>query len=144
MAAMPPPRLEGHATDTSAVARLQRSSDPLWWLATVALTLTALWLRHHVFEHDIRDIAYYICMFLIGALVGAFCSSRPWRWPLASLLTLSLADFSHFSTSFQIPTLTSEDILKHLSANGPEWVLNTIPVLVGAYVGAHMAQWGTR
>lgn len=141
---MPPPTSEGHSNDTRAVARLQRSTDPQWWLATVVLTLTTLWLRDAVFTLDIRDIAFYIALFLTGALVGAFCPSRPWRWPLASFLSLSAADFCHLSTGFQIPTLTSEDILKHLSTGGPEWLLQTIPVLVGAYVGSSISEWGTR
>ncbi len=141
---MPPPPLEGHATDTRAVARLQRSADPMWWFATAVLTLIALWLRNSVFDLDIRDIAYYIALFLIGALVGAFCPSRPWRWPLAAFLTLVLTDFRHLSTSFQIPTMSMEDITRHLNTGGPQWVLQTLPVLAGAYIGSYMSQWGTK
>ena len=142
IAGMPPPISEGHGTDTRAAAHLRRTSDPAWWLAACAGTLVVLWLRDSVFSLDIRNVAFYTALFLIGALVGAFCPRRPWRWPLASFLTLAAADFCHLSTTFQIPTATWEDFLRHVGDGGPAWVLATLPVLVGAYAGAQMSQWG--
>jgi len=129
----------GHNSVGKADVQPRHSIDLVWWVIAGLFSVAALRLPEVTgFDLGTRELVCQAGLFLGGLVVGAYRPRRAWRWALAGFLAVGLSDFAHLGSQSHLPELEFHDMLSHLTHGVPDWALHTLPVLVGAYVGAFL------
>lgn len=118
-----------------------RSSDPLWWGLAALLGLVSLWLPQLLqmgADRTTQLVVTESALFFFGGLIGSLRPDRVWRWGLACLVAFIAKDLAQFAT------VTKIGMLSYLAGHAALYAVHTIPVFVGAYLGAYMIRGGER
>ncbi len=76
-------------------------------------------------------------LFLSGMLVGYFKPERPWRWALCTIGLFPALEFIALTRNYSGDLLSFLQIsLPYLVVKLPIYLLQTLPALIGAYLGA--------
>jgi hypothetical protein len=127
-------------------ARAQhRSSDPQWWGLAILLSLAAVWLPA-LLNLQTSGNAWLVilgsALFFTGGIVGFACPRRPWRWALAGFLTFAVRDLA---IRLSIPGAADASMAaaaNQVAHNCPTYLMQALPILVGAYVSAWISNAG--
>jgi hypothetical protein len=76
---------------------------------------------------------------IVGILMGALKPERAWRWGLASILALPLADAIKLGGDPNLASLSSDQIMSAFLNAMPAHISRFLPAGAGAYLGAFMA-----
>ena len=126
-------------------ARLVKLSEPLWWGLAAFLSLCSLRLPKYIdLKGDLATatLVTELALFASGAAIGAFRPYRLWRWPLATLVALTVYDLAVASQREEFAYLASEQIWALAFRQCAEHMLHAIAVLVGACIGARLSHAG--
>ncbi len=126
------------AEKPTARSRLRRSTDPVAWLAVGALSAGAFHLRTVVPDEATRQPIYLVALLLIGGVVGVFWPDRCWRWGVAGLIGVVVADLNCLVGSAQPASLQPQAVWEHMLASAPHWVVVGMAILLGAYLGSKL------
>lgn len=126
--------------------RLPHRGDAFWWLAAGALSVAAARFPDVAYpgQQGAPQVVSHIALFFVGWMMGTFCRRWPWRWGVAAFLALGMADLLHLSGKPGIPALNLSDAWMHVADGAPDWMLHTLPVLIGAYAGALLTREGLK
>jgi hypothetical protein len=124
--------------------RTRHPLDAFWWVAAGTLTWAAARIPDLLYpeRQGIPQLVSHALLFLVGALVGAFRSYRPWRWGVAAFLALALVGIGRLDSGFQITGISLDYVWAQCKAGAAEWALRSLRVLVGAYIGALLVNRG--
>jgi hypothetical protein len=126
--------------------QLPHRGDAFWWLAAGALSVAAARFPDVAYpgQEGTPQLVSHVVLFLVGCLMGTFCSRRPWRWGVAAFLALGIADILHVGGHPGMPVVTLEDVWAHVIEGAGDWGLHAVPVLIGAYAGALLSRKGVK
>lgn len=116
-----------------------RGHDYLWWGLASVLGLWSMWMPQVLrASMDPQSQSYFIsgALFLGGVLIGFCRPDRPWRWGMAALVVLPVGDLAWVTHDPSFDVLSLNQILPYVAERGPNYVLQVLPVLVGAYLGS--------
>jgi hypothetical protein len=103
------------------------------------LSLVSLWLPS-VFNLEAMETTKLIvvksALFFTGGLVGFACPRRPWRWGVASLIAFALRDLVVKLSASGVVSAGFAGAAAYVAYNCPTYLINALPVLVGAYLSA--------
>jgi hypothetical protein len=130
------------ARETGAPTR--HPLDAFWWVATGALSWAAARIPDILYpeRQGTPQLVSNALLFLVGALVGAFRSYRPWRWGVAAFLALALVGICGLDSGSQTTEISLDYVWAQCKADAAEWALRSLRVLIGAYIGALLVNRG--
>ena len=120
---------------------LDRPIDPLWWVVAALLGLGSLWLPHLLgmdTDRYTRLTVVELSLFLSGALLGSLRPQGVWRWAVASFIAFAFVDLLRIANGPSLTMVTAERFWPELVNNSSLYMLHTVPVLVGAYLGCYL------
>jgi hypothetical protein len=126
-------------------ARIDGSTDPLWWGVAAILSLGSLWMpRFLSFQTDetTRVILVESSLFLTGALLGCLRPRRVWRWAAASLVAIAGRDMVWLCSDPNLSRMSLVEMGSYMSANWQMYFVQVLPVLIGALVGSFISSAG--
>lgn len=120
--------------------------DIVWWLVTgtLAWTVTRIPDIYYPGDQGTPQFLSHSILFLVGGLVGACRSERPWRWGVAAFLALALGDICQVGNGSYFPEVGLSHLWMHCRTGAADWALHALRVLVGAYAGAFLVNKGLR
>ncbi len=125
-----------------APSRLGSATDLFWWCLAAGLGFLAAWLPQRLLPLGTDQITRAVFMnggFLIaGILLGALKPERAWRWGLACILALPIADAIRLGGDPNSAALSTEELMSAILNALPSHVTHFVPAGVGAYLGAYM------
>ena len=89
---------------------------------------------------DTQPYFIYGALCLGGVLIGLCRRERPWRWGLAAMLVLPLGDLAWAAHDPRLNVLSAAQILSYVAERAPQYMVQALPVLVGAYVGSLLTE----
>lgn len=118
--------------------RQRHPFDALWWVVAGTLTWTVARIPDILYpeRQGTPQFVSHSMLFLVGGVVGALRSDRPWRWGVAAFLALALGDIFHLGSGYSFPELSLGDVWMHCTTGAADWALHALRVLIGAYAGA--------
>jgi hypothetical protein len=111
------------------------SRDLFWWLLAAMLGLLALWLPQFLgmeLKPDVRILMGALCLFVFSGVIGFLKPEHAWRWGVASVLLFPVKEMLEFAAT----TGSIVASFPYLMLKLPVYALQTIPGLLGAYIGA--------
>lgn len=116
--------------------------DLFFWLLAAGLGFLAASLPKILLPPGSDNVTRAIFMnggFLVtGILLGALRPERAWRWGLATILALPVADAIRIGGDPNAASLTTEEMMTALLNTLPGHVTHFLPAGLGAYLGAYM------
>jgi len=79
---------------------------------------------------------------IVGMVLGALKPQRAWRWGVASILALPLADAIRLGANPNLATLPTEQLVSAFLNSMPDYVTRSVPAGAGAYLGAYLVARG--
>jgi hypothetical protein len=70
--------------------------------------------------------------------MGVFRPDRPWRWAVAGFVGVAFADLLRLGSSPQMASFQPQAIWEHAQASGPHWLVVSLAILLGAYLGSKL------
>jgi len=123
--------------------RLGARTDLLWWLLAAALGFFAASLPQLLLgpmvDTTTRGLFLNGAFLIVGILMGALKPERAWRWGLASILALPLADAIKLGGDPNLASFSSDQIMSAFLNAMPAHISRFLPAGAGAYLGAFMA-----
>jgi hypothetical protein len=123
-------------------SRFGAAGDLFWWCLAAFLGYLAASLPQRVLPPQTDAVTRAVFMnggFLIaGILLGAMKPQRAWRWGLASILALPLADAIRLGGDPNVAALSADEMMTALFRTLPSHVTHFVPAGVGAYLGAYL------
>lgn len=123
-------------------SRFGAAGDLFWWCLAAFLGYLAASLPQRVLPQGTDTLTRAVFMnggFLIaGILLGAMKPERAWRWGLASILALPLADVIRLGGDPNAGALSAEEMMNAMFRTLPAHVTHFVPAGVGAYLGAYL------
>jgi len=114
------------------------AADPIWWVVAGGLSMVAVYLPKLLgpgASNATRLVVAQAALFFTGALVGCFRRNRVWRWAVAAFLAIAARDVILAASS----KLAHADVARfagYVAANSPAYVVQALPVLLGALLGS--------
>jgi hypothetical protein len=125
-----------------AVSRFGGATDLFWWCLAAGLGFLAASLPQMVLPPGTDNVTRAVFMnggFLVtGILLGALKPERAWRWGLAAILALPIADAIRLGGDPNSAALSTEEMMNALLVAVPGHVTHFLPAGLGAYLGAYM------
>jgi len=116
--------------------------DLIFWVLAAGMGFLAASLPQMLLPPGTDNVTRAIFMnggFLIaGILLGALRPERAWRWGLASVLALPLADAVRIGGDPSSAALSTEEMMTALLDTLPGHVTHFLPAGLGAYLGAYL------
>ena len=123
--------MRGEKVSVGAPSRYGTAVDLFFWLLAAALGFLAASLPQTLLPSGSDNVTRAIFMnggFLIaGILLGALRPERAWRWGLASILGLPLADAIRIGGAPDAATLSTEEMMTALLDTLPAHVTHFLP-----------------
>lgn len=123
-------------------SRYGTAVDLFFWVLAAGLGFLAATLPKTLLPPGSDNVTRAIFMnggFLVsGILLGALRPERAWRWGLASILALPVADAVRIGGDPNAAALTTEEMMNALLETLPQHVTHFLPAGLGAYLGAYM------
>ncbi len=127
--------------------KIERAADVIWWGVAGVLGLMALWFPHLIklqTDQSTQQMLVQVGLFFVGAFVGSFRPQRVWRWAAASVIAFVASDFVELSNDSKFYSMGSAQVWSYLASNGSSYAAHAMPVLIGAYLGAHLMRGGVK
>jgi len=125
-----------------APSRYRSAVDLIFWILAAGLGFVAASLPKIALPPGTDNVTRAIFMnggFLVaGILLGALRPERAWRWGLASILALPLADAVRIGGDPNSVALSTEEMMTALLDTLPGHVTHFLPAGLGAYLGAYL------
>lgn len=121
-----------------------KTPDYLWWAIAAIIGLGSVWMPVilGIGTTSLQTlIIAHIDLFISGVVLGFLNPERPWRWSLGSVLLFPIVEF--LGMLMQLPSASFMDSLLYVVVKSPVYLLQALPALVGAYLGA-FAKLGGR
>jgi len=115
------------------------ASDPIWWAVAGGLSLVAVYLPRLLgagASNGARLIVAQLALFFTGALVGCFRRQRVWRWAIASFLAIAARDVILAVNSPRLANADAAGFAGYIAANSGTYLVQALPVLLGALLGS--------
>ncbi len=124
------------------------AADPFWWGLAAVLGLLSLLLPQLLRLEADRTTEVLVvesALFFSGGLLGCLCPRRVWRWALAAFLA-----FAFYSAAYALgdPRYNGAPVqlalLNQFLDNAPLYLVQSLPVLAGSYIGYFASSAGLR
>lgn len=116
--------------------------DFFWWCLAAALGVLAAasprLLLPTTTDAVTRAVFLNGAFVIVGMVLGALKPQRAWRWGLASILALPLADAIRLGADPNLATLSTEQLVSAFVNAMPDYVTRSLPAGAGAYLGAYL------
>lgn len=123
-----------------------KNKDGFWW-GVAAVLGAGSWIVPLHFRFGLTEgnalLLATACILVTGAVIGFLKPNRPWRWGIASVLLLPVAEIVMLTAGpieKTEPTFSPLALLPYLLLKIPIYALIALPALLGAYVGAFAKQ----
>jgi hypothetical protein len=129
----------------STGARIDGSTDPLWWGVAALLSLGSLWLPKLLSmqsDEMTRLVVVESALFFTGALLGCFRPQRVWRWAAASFVTFAVRDLVWTLNDPNLGQMQAAEMTAYLASHADMYFVQAVPVLVGAFLGSCITKAG--
>jgi len=125
-----------------APSRYGTAVDLFFWVLAASLGFLAASLPKVILPPGSDNVTRAIFMnggvLVAGILLGALRPERAWRWGLATILALPVADAIRIGGDPNAASLTTEEMMTALLDTLPGHVTHFLPAGLGAYLGAYM------
>jgi hypothetical protein len=114
------------------------ASDPIWWAVAAGLSVVALYLPRLLgagASNAARLVVAQAALFFSGALVGCFRRHRVWRWAVAAFLAIAARDVI-LAANTKLAHVDAARFAGYLAANSGAYLVQALPVLLGALLGS--------
>ncbi|MGA2434588.1 MAG: hypothetical protein ABSG25_04815 [Bryobacteraceae bacterium] len=119
--------------------------DPFGWAVAGVLAFGATWFPQTLSVNGAtKTVVLQASLFLAGAIVGALRPNRVWRWGIAGLLVFVLTDLFRFSSDPATAHASAAVVGAFLRSHSFAYVSQTIPLVIGAYIGEALIQSGVE
>lgn len=116
--------------------------DFFWWCLAAALGVLAAasprLLLPPTTDAVTRAVFLNGAFVIVGMVLGALKPQRAWRWGVASILALPLADAIRLGADPNLATLSTEQLVSAFVNAMPDYVTRSLPAGAGAYLGAYL------
>jgi len=116
--------------------------DFFWWCLAAALGVLAAasprLLLPPTTDGVTRAVFLNGAFVIVGMVLGALKPQRAWRWGVASILALPLADAIRMGGDPNLATLPTEQLLSTFLNAMPDYITRSVPAGAGAYLGAYL------
>jgi hypothetical protein len=132
----------GNKVSVRGPSRYGTAVDLFFWGLAAGLGFLAATLPKTMLPPGSDNVTRAIFMnggFLVsGILLGALRPERAWRWGLATILALPVADAIRIGGDPNTAALSTEEMMNALLQTLPGHVTHFLPAGLGAYLGAYM------
>lgn len=87
-------------------------------------------------DQTTRLIVVESALFFSGALLGCFRPRRIWRWAAASFVTFALSDLIWTFSDPNLSQMEAERMLLYLASHLDVYFVQSVPVLLGSFLGS--------